>query len=178
MIRSAFGAASAERTVGRGQESAGLLSALLPAASRSLWGRVDASEPRAGPRQSRWADGGRDSGGGAGKRVGCVFCVAADATTAQLRIHLVNPSARGYHEVGRLVDECVSFARRAGYERMRLWTKNPLGAARKIYLAREFKLVAEDAHQSFGAEMIGQVYEFDLRRCWPERAQGPCRPQA
>ena len=78
----------------------------------------------------------------------------------------------------RLVDKCVSFARRAGYERMRLWTKNPLAAARKIYLAREFKLIAEETHQSFGAELIGQVYEFDLRRCWAERAQGPCRPQA
>jgi len=26
--------------------------------------------------------------------------------------------------------------------------------------------------QSFGAELIGQVYEPDLRRCWPEKAQG------
>ncbi|MDB6100330.1 MAG: family N-acetyltransferase, partial [Gammaproteobacteria bacterium] len=31
-----------------------------------------------------------------GRRVGCVFCVAADATTAQLRILLVDPSARGH----------------------------------------------------------------------------------
>jgi GNAT superfamily N-acetyltransferase len=96
----------------------------------------------------------------------------------QLRILLVDPSARGYHVGGRLVDECISFARRAEYERMRPWTKNPLAAARKIYVAREFKLVAEDAHQSFGDELIGQVYELDLRRCWPEKAQGPCRPQA
>jgi hypothetical protein len=61
------------------------------------------------------------------------------------------------------VDECVSFARRAGYERMKLWTSHPLAAARKIYLARGFKLVAEEAHQSFGARLIGQVYELDLR---------------
>src|SRR5215472_18001499 len=32
-----------------------------------------------------------------GRRVGCVFCVAADDTTAQLRILLVDPSARGHH---------------------------------------------------------------------------------
>jgi len=31
-----------------------------------------------------------------GQRVGCVFCVAADERTAQLRILLVDPSARGY----------------------------------------------------------------------------------
>jgi GNAT superfamily N-acetyltransferase len=99
-----------------------------------------------------------------GRRVGCVFCVAADATTAQLRILLVDPSARGHHLGGQLVDECISFARRAGYERMKLWTNHPLTAARKIYLARGFTLVAEEAHESFGAELMGQVYELDLRR--------------
>src|ERR1700736_3101321 len=98
-----------------------------------------------------------------GGRVGCVFCVAADATTAQLRILLVDPSARGHHVGGRLVDECIVFARSAGYERMKLWMNHPLTAARKVYLARGFTLVSEEAHQSFGAELIGQVYELDLR---------------
>ena len=98
-----------------------------------------------------------------GRRVGCVFCVAADATTAQLRILLVDPSARGHHLGGRLVDECIAFARTAGYERMTLWTNHPLTAARKVYLARGFTLTAEEGHQSFGAELIGQVYELDLR---------------
>ena len=104
-----------------------------------------------------------------GRRIGCVFCVAADATTAQLRILLVDPSARGHHVGGRLVDECISFARSAGYERMKLWTNHPLAAARKVYLARGFKLVAEEPHRSFGAELIGQVYELDLR---PPLTQG------
>jgi len=107
-----------------------------------------------------------------GRRVGCVFCVAADATTAQLRILLVDPSARGHHLGGQLVDECISFARRAGYERMKLWTNHPLTAARKIYLNRGFTLVSEEAHQSFGAGLIGQVYELDLRPQQP-RLQHP-----
>ena len=98
-----------------------------------------------------------------GRRVGCVFCVAADATTAQLRILLVDPSARGHHLGGQLVDECIAFARRAGYERMKLWTNHPLSAARRIYVARGFTLVSQEAHQSFGAELIGQVYELNLR---------------
>jgi GNAT superfamily N-acetyltransferase len=105
-----------------------------------------------------------------GRRVGCVFCMAADATTAQLRILLVDPSARGHHLGGQLVDECIAFARRAGYERMKLWTNHPLTAARKVYLARGFTLVCEEAHQSFGAELIGQVYELDLRRPPPSQS--------
>ena len=97
-----------------------------------------------------------------GRRVGCVFCVAADATTAQLRILLVDPAARGHQLGGKLVDECILFARKAGYERMKLWTNHPLAAARHIYLARGFKLVSEEAHRSFGADLTGQVYELDL----------------
>jgi len=98
-----------------------------------------------------------------GRRAGCVFCVAVDATTAQLRILLVDPSARGHRLGGQLVDECISFAREVGYEKIKLWTNHPLTAARKIYLDRGFKLVSEEAHQSFGAELIGQMYELDLR---------------
>jgi GNAT superfamily N-acetyltransferase len=98
----------------------------------------------------------------AGRRVGCVFCVAADETTAQLRILLVDPAARGSHLGGRLVDECVAFARRAGYARMTLWTNHPLTAARHLYLSRGFTLVHEEPHRSFGTDLVGQVYELDL----------------
>jgi GNAT superfamily N-acetyltransferase len=97
------------------------------------------------------------------RRVGCVFCVAADETTAQLRILLVDPSARGRHVGGMLVDECVAFARQAGYKRMKLWTNHPLVAARRIYLSFGFKLVQEERHHSFGVDLMGQVYELDLR---------------
>jgi GNAT superfamily N-acetyltransferase len=98
-----------------------------------------------------------------GRRAGCVFCVAADTTTAQLRILLVDRCARGHQLGGQLVDACVSFAQEAGYERMKLWTNHPLAAARHIYLMRGFRLVSEESHQSFGAELIGQMYELDLQ---------------
>ncbi|GAA1821041.1 GNAT family N-acetyltransferase [Planosporangium flavigriseum] len=106
-----------------------------------------------------------------GRRVGCVFCVAADKSadqtadqaTAQLRILLVDPSARGHHLGGRPVDECVAFARRAGYARMKLWTNDPLVAACHVYLSRGFALVQEEPHHSFDVDLVGQVYEFDLR---------------
>jgi GNAT superfamily N-acetyltransferase len=97
-----------------------------------------------------------------GRRAGCVFCIRADDTTAQLRILLVDPAARGHRLGGRLVDECVEFARQAGYQRMSLWTNDPLTAARRVYLARGFTLVSEEPHHSFGVDLVGQVYELDL----------------
>jgi GNAT superfamily N-acetyltransferase len=98
----------------------------------------------------------------AGERVGCVFCVAADEHTAQLRILLVVPAARGERLGARLVDECVRFARGAGYKRMVLWTNDPLVAARRIYLAAGFVLTGEEAHRSFGVDLVGQTYELEL----------------
>jgi GNAT superfamily N-acetyltransferase len=97
-----------------------------------------------------------------GRRVGCVFCVAADEQTAQLRILLVDPAARGHGIGARLVDECLDFARQAGYTQMKLWTNHPLAAARHVYLSRGFRLVEEESHHSFGADLTGQVYELDL----------------
>jgi GNAT superfamily N-acetyltransferase len=97
-----------------------------------------------------------------GTRVGCVFVVAEDDDTAQLRILLVHPSGRGHHLGRRLVAECLEFARRAGYRRMTLWTNHPLAAARHIYLAAGFTLVSEEPHHSFGADLTGQFYELDL----------------
>ena len=97
-----------------------------------------------------------------GRRVGCVLCVAVDGSTAQLRILLVHPDARGQGLGGRLTRECVRFARAAGYDRLRLWTNDPLVAARAVYLAAGFELVAEEPHTSFGVDLVGQIYELDL----------------
>lgn len=109
-------------------------------------------------RQAGWIAEGPDG------RVGCVLCVPDDteADVATLRVLLVDPAARGHGLGGRLVDECLAFARAAGYRRMRLWTNNVLAAARQIYLGRGFTLVDEAPHHSFGADLVGQVYEREL----------------
>ncbi len=112
----------------------------------------------------------------AGQRVGCIFCVAAEqdrdaagdprtrtGLIAQLRILLVDPAARGRGLGGRLVDTALDFASAAGYARARLWTNDPLVAARHIYLARGFRLTREEPHHDFGVDLVGQVYELDLR---------------
>jgi GNAT superfamily N-acetyltransferase len=100
----------------------------------------------------------------AGRRVGCIFCVADPERpgTALLRILLVHPDGRGRDLGRRLVDACLEFARGAGYKRVRLWTNHPLAAARRLYLERGFRLVAEAPHHSFGVDLIGQTYELEL----------------
>jgi GNAT superfamily N-acetyltransferase len=99
-----------------------------------------------------------------GRRAGCVFCVADpdDPAGAKLRVLLVHPDARGHGLGGRLVDTCVRFARAAGYARLRLWTNDPLVAARRVYLKRGFLLIAEEPHHSFGVDLVGQTYQLDL----------------
>ena len=97
-----------------------------------------------------------------GRRAGCVFCVAKDPDTAQLRILLVDPAARGLGIGRRLVEGCVGFAKVAGYRRMILWTNDPLTSAARIYLAAGFSLVGEEPHRSFGMDLVGQTYEVDL----------------
>ena len=65
-------------------------------------------------------------------------------------------------ELRVLVREAIGFARAAGYRRMVLWTNDILHAARAIYIAEGFKLVAEERHHSFGQDLVGQNWELAL----------------
>jgi GNAT superfamily N-acetyltransferase len=97
-----------------------------------------------------------------GAMVGSVMLVKKSDRVAKLRLLLVEPSARGLGIGGRLVEECVRFARQAGYRKITLWTQSILDAARGIYRKAGFRVVKRERHQSFGRKLVGETWELTL----------------
>ena len=81
---------------------------------------------------------------------------------AKLRMLYVDPKARGLGMGGRLVEECVRFARECRYERITLWTQSVLLGARRIYERNGFQLTKQWKHRDFGFELTGETWDLDL----------------
>jgi GNAT superfamily N-acetyltransferase len=81
---------------------------------------------------------------------------------ARLRLLMVDPAARGLGVGKRLTEECIAFARHAGYRRITLWTHTVLKAARGIYQALGFKLTKQWVHDDFGKKEKSETWDLDL----------------
>jgi GNAT superfamily N-acetyltransferase len=98
-----------------------------------------------------------------GRRAGSVFCIAGDEPgVAKLRALIVDPPARGRGIGTLLVERCIAFARKAGYERLELWTTSDLEAAGRLYDAAGFRLVREEIEQRFGTRITSQFMALEL----------------
>jgi DNA-binding MarR family transcriptional regulator/GNAT superfamily N-acetyltransferase len=100
----------------------------------------------------------------AGERLGCVFLVKEPGApgVARLRLLLLLPDARGTGLGRRLVDECIAFAREAGYREIVLWTHQVLTAARAIYAKTGFDLAETWTHDDFGHPEVSETWRFEL----------------
>ena len=97
-----------------------------------------------------------------GENAGSVLLVKDSEQVARLRLLIVEPQARGLGIGARLVQECVQFARTAGYRKITLWTHSVLTAARRIYEQAGFELVETWKHNDFGKELVGENWDLKL----------------
>jgi DNA-binding MarR family transcriptional regulator/GNAT superfamily N-acetyltransferase len=97
-----------------------------------------------------------------GVPVGSVFVVQQSPSVAKLRLLIVEPHARGQGLGKRLVEQCIAFARRAGYRKLVLWTQSNLLAARAIYASLGFRKIKSEPHREFGVPLTGEFWSLDL----------------
>lgn len=97
-----------------------------------------------------------------GAIIGSVFLVRKSALVAKLRLLYVEPTARELGVGARLVDECVRFARTAGYRRIDLWTQSELLAARRLYARAGFVRRGSETHRSFGRKLVAETWTLAL----------------
>ena len=97
-----------------------------------------------------------------GEGVGSVFLVRASDKVAKLRLLFVEPAARGLGIGGRLVDECIRFARAKATGSSRSGPTTSSSSARQDLPGAGFRLVKEERHHSFGKDLVGQNWDLVL----------------
>lgn len=113
-------------------------------------------ESRQTPRDNGWI---ADS---EGLRLGCIFVVADDDTTARMRLMLVEPFARGRGIGQLLIETAIGHARRQGFDRMVLWTEQGFEAACRLYSRNGFRLTDSQPEKMFGRHVVNQTWELSF----------------
>jgi DNA-binding MarR family transcriptional regulator/N-acetylglutamate synthase-like GNAT family acetyltransferase len=97
-----------------------------------------------------------------GDNVGTVMLVKDSEEVARIRLLLVDPKGRGLGLGTRLVDECVRFARAAGYKKITLWTHSILTAARHVYEKAGFTLTSSEKRHSWSKDVVAEYWDLTL----------------
>jgi GNAT superfamily N-acetyltransferase len=95
-----------------------------------------------------------------GAPVGSIMLVRESDTVGRLRLLLVEPSARGLGVGDTLITECLSFARRAGYAEVVLWTQANLLPARRLYDRAGFVLEESWPYDGFGDGLVSETWRL------------------
>ncbi len=95
---------------------------------------------------------------------GSVFIDGKNAATAgaHLRWFITSDAVRGQGAGRRLMGEAMRFVDACGYRSTHLWTFAGLDAARHLYEANGFSLVAESQGDRWGRVVTEQRFERDL----------------
>ena len=91
-------------------------------------------------------------------RLGSIFCVELDDTTAKLRLFLLNADARGTGLGRRMLAHCMKFAQQKSYQGMQLWTHESHRAAGRLYARNGWKLVDSKPVIAFGKSNVEQTW--------------------
>ena len=95
-------------------------------------------------------------------RLGSVFCVRLNETTAKLRLFLLVPEARGRGLGHRLLETCMGFAQAKGYSGMQLWTHESHAAACALYRQHGWQLESSVPVHSFGQDLVEQSWTYQF----------------
>jgi len=93
-------------------------------------------------------------------RLGSIFCVRFDDATAKLRLFYVEEVARGTGVAQALLDQCLGFARGAGYAGLTLWTHESHTAAGRIYKRNGLTRTRAERVHSFGVDLVEETWEI------------------
>ncbi len=96
--------------------------------------------------------------------VGAIFIDGGDAEGPRLRWFIIDPAYQGQGLGNRLMQESLSFCRRAGFKRVYLTTFSGLNPARHLYEKYGFRLYSEEDGSLLtgSAALVEQKFELLL----------------
>jgi GNAT superfamily N-acetyltransferase len=96
----------------------------------------------------------------------------ADTDGARLRWLIVEPRFHGNGIGTLLVKEAVHFCKKAGYEKIVLWTFEGLHTARYLYEKEGFRLARERRHEQWGQDINEQMFQLTWNAAKVSLARG------